>query len=495
MALPINIENLINGKSVESERLEFKKGWNPQKVIRTMCAFANDLHNWGGGYIVIGIDEKDGDPVLPPVGLNKSNLNTIQKEIVKLAHEIQPTYIPIVQPYVLEDKHIVIIWCPAGDTRMYTAPEKFGEKSQRKPYVRVSSTTIEAKGETLRQLLELTAKVPFDDRVNQEATIEDLDLGLIQAYLRQVKSELYEESFRMSIADLARAMQIARGPKEYFLPINVGLLFFNWNPEKFFPYSWIEVVLFKDDFGTEFEESYLKGPLHHQLKEALAFIRSTTIREKVVKVRGRAEADRFYNFSYEAIEEALANAVYHKGYDKREPIEVRIYPDKITISSFPGPVPPISEETLKNNRYIQPKEYRNRRIGDFLKELDLTEGRGTGFPTIYKEMEKNGSPKPIFETDTDRIYFLTILPIHERYKESKKPTDKASIKTATKVLTKRQQKAIDYVRKNGSISSKIYQELTDISKRTATNDLRMLVDAQLLKQSGISRSIVYLLAD
>jgi len=54
--------------------------------------------------------------------------------------------------------------------------------------------------------------------------------------------------------------------------------------------------------------------------------------------------------------------------------------------------------------------YRNRRIRDFLKELDLTEGRGTGFPTIYKVMERNGSPKPIFETDDQNVYFLAILP-------------------------------------------------------------------------------------
>jgi predicted HTH transcriptional regulator len=45
---------------VEWERLEFKKGWNPEEVIRSMCAFANDLNNWGGGYIIIGIEEHKG---------------------------------------------------------------------------------------------------------------------------------------------------------------------------------------------------------------------------------------------------------------------------------------------------------------------------------------------------------------------------------------------------------------------------------------------------
>ena len=48
MALPVNIEKLIKGTVVETERIEFKKGWNPTAVIHTMCGFANDINNLGG---------------------------------------------------------------------------------------------------------------------------------------------------------------------------------------------------------------------------------------------------------------------------------------------------------------------------------------------------------------------------------------------------------------------------------------------------------------
>lgn len=47
-----------------------------------------------------------------------------------------------------------------------------------------------------------------------------------------------------------------------------------------------------------------------------------------------------------------------------------------------------------------------------MKELGLTEGRGTGFPTIYKAMADNGSPDPIFDTDEDFTCFLTTIPAH-----------------------------------------------------------------------------------
>jgi ATP-dependent DNA helicase RecG len=51
MPLPINIESLLNSRTVESERIEFKEGWNPDAIYRTVCAFANDFDNIGGGYI------------------------------------------------------------------------------------------------------------------------------------------------------------------------------------------------------------------------------------------------------------------------------------------------------------------------------------------------------------------------------------------------------------------------------------------------------------
>ena len=66
MTLPLSIDLLLNGKAVEWERLEFKAGWNSLAVLHSMCAFANDFHNLGGGYIVVGVAEKTGRPVLLP---------------------------------------------------------------------------------------------------------------------------------------------------------------------------------------------------------------------------------------------------------------------------------------------------------------------------------------------------------------------------------------------------------------------------------------------
>jgi ATP-dependent DNA helicase RecG len=422
MSLPINIKDLVHGHSVEWERLEFKQGWNPEEVIRTMCAFANDLNNWGGGYIVIGIESNDGMPILPLSGLEQNQLDKIQNEILELGNRIQPAYLPIMQPYVLEGKHILVLWCPAGDFRPYSAPTTLGDKAQRQHYIRVGSSTVIARNETLRRLYELAARVPFDDRINQQATIDDFDLGLIQAYLQEVKSDLYEESKHISLVDIVRNMHIAKGSDEYLRPVNVGLLFFSREPEKFFDRSWIEVVWHKDDIGDNFTEHYFKGPLQKQLREALSFIKANIIHEQVKKISGQAEALRFYNYPYEAVEEALSNAVYHKGYDLGKPIEVQIFIDQITILSYPGAMPPVDIQILSHQKIVA-RDYRNRRIGDFLKELDLTEGRGTGFPKINRAMLKNNSPQPIIETDAQSVYFLVSLPVHPLYLEYAKDID------------------------------------------------------------------------
>lgn len=411
MALPININELLHGHTVEWERLEFKGGWNPEDVIHSMCAFANDIHNWGGGYIIVGIDEHNGQPVFPPRGLEQNQLDPIQAEITNLAHRLTPNYFPITKPYVLEGKLILVLWCPAGDNRPYTSPTTLGERAQRQSYIRVNSQTIIARDDNLRRLQELAARIPFDDRINNRATIDELDLGIIRAYLQEIKSDLFTSSTSIPFEDLCRTMLIAKGPNEDFRPVNVGLMFFSKAPEQFFPRAWIELVWHRDGSGKNYKEYYFKGPLHTQLRDALSFLKTHIIGEHVVKRQGKAEADRFYNYPYDAIEEALSNAVYHKSYELHSPIEVQVWPDKIEILSHPGPVPPVDANVLSTHKRIVAREYRNRRIGDFLKELHLTEGRGTGFPTIYRAMENNGSADPVFDTD-EQTYVLVTLPVH-----------------------------------------------------------------------------------
>lgn len=64
MGIPVNIDELINGEMVESTRIEYKSDFNPNPILHSICAFANDIDNIGGGYIVIGVEEDNGSPDL-----------------------------------------------------------------------------------------------------------------------------------------------------------------------------------------------------------------------------------------------------------------------------------------------------------------------------------------------------------------------------------------------------------------------------------------------
>lgn len=261
----------------------------------------------------------------------------------------------------------------------------------------------------------LASKVPFDDRLCHNASEDDLNLMLIRDYLRKAHSNITDdEAIRMPFRDLCWSLQLIGGTTEYIRPKNFALLFFNDDPEKFIPYARIETVMFQDDIGDKFEEKIFHGPLHKQYDEVMGYLRSRVVSEKVIKVNNQAEAIRAFNYPYAALEEVVANAIYHKSYDDRNPIEIRINLDSIQVYSLEGPMPPLRASDLKKQRVVS-RNYRNRRIGDILKDMDITEGRSTGFPKVYNALKKNGSPEPIFETDDRNSYFLATIPIHPAF--------------------------------------------------------------------------------
>ena len=175
--------------------------------------------------------------------------------------------------------------------------------------------------------------------------------------------------------------------------------------------------------------------------------------------------------------------MYHRAYDEREPIEVRIENDRIEIVSFPGPDRSVTIEGLKNYR-VSNRRYRNRRIGDFLKELHLTEGRNTGFKKILDALDANGSPKPEFETDEDRSYFVTRFYIHEGFAEIDEntknskgkdiPEDKTKNETSFETSLKQVLKQSDYdklkpvIAKLAEVEGVSIQEVMELTNKSRT---------------------------
>ena len=126
---------------------------------------------------------------------------------------------------------------------------------------------------------------------------------------------------------------------------------------------------------------------------------------------------------------------------------------------------------------------RNRRVGEFLKELEMTEGRETGIPKILRAIQANGSPMPVFHTDEDRTYFVVEFPIHPVFAEVMAAqgseiagSEKASEKTSEKIvrlLKRSPEMTID------QLSSEI-----GVTTRSIERHLKKLKEANRLRRIG-----------
>ena len=122
-------------------------------------------------------------------------------------------------------------------------------------------------------------------------------------------------------------------------------------------------------------------------------------------------------------------------------------------------------------------EFRNRRLGDFLKELDLTEGRSTGVPTIQEKLADNGSPRATFETTEDRLTFLIHIPIHAGC-GNKPATEKTTVITTEKSAIGSE--------KNGSGSEKTTEKIVRLMKSNP-----YITNKELAEVCGITEDGVY----
>ena len=108
---------------------------------------------------------------------------------------------------------------------------------------------------------------------------------------------------------------------------------------------------------------------------------------------------------------------------------------------------------------LRSRRYRNLRLGEFLKELDLTEGKATGIPTIQEELEANGSPQAAIETDEERTYFLIDIPCHPYFVNKSTTIDSSGAndgnvtKDVTKELTDRQRVIIEMIKEDAYVTT------------------------------------------
>jgi len=208
---------------------------------------------------------------------------------------------------------------------------------------------------------------------------------------------------------------------------------------------------------------------------------------------GRAEADRFFNFPYEAMEEALANACQHKSYQIAEPVEIRIYLNRIMIINYPGSEPWIDMDEFREGKAVS-RRYRNRRIGEFFKEIDLAEKKSTGITKILRTLATNGSPLPTFKTDAERHSLETTIWIHEGFKVDDVSSCGQEIgdtgltenltETFTENLTEKELEVIRLIVENRNITSAEMAKRVGVTRQTIASRIKALKEKNIIRREG-----------
>lgn len=237
----------------------------------------------------------------------------------------------------------------------------------------------------------------------------------------------------------------------------------------------------------------IKGAVPTIIRRTMEKLQDMVIEEMVTKVDYQMEAIRRFSYPYQSLEEAVVNAFYHRDYMSHEPVHIEIEPDCINIISFPGPDRSISMETIKKGERFTTRIYRNRRLGEFLKELELAEGHSTGIPTIQDELAVNGSPKATFYTDVDRRAMRVQIPIHPDF--IKIGADKHTVKKENvieNVIDKnyrgkvkvRMIAVLRLIESDNAITTEELSRTLNVTTRTIARDLDHLKKSGVLERDG-----------
>lgn len=293
-------------------------------------------------------------------------------------------------------------------------------------------------------MINMSDQTPYDCRANHKAAFDDISPVLLEDHLRKTGSKLAKQVKERGVEEILEDMQLLVGPPELRYIQNVAIMMFCEHPDRFFQYTYVQMTSFPQGSieNPSVSEDFpnITGSVPQMIQATMERFRNLFIREKVIKVPNQMEALRIMNYPYQAIEEAVVNAFYHRDYMSCEPVTIEIEPDCINIMNFPGIDRSISEKTIAEGKRFVSRHYRNRRLGEFLKELDLSEGHSSGIPTIQEELEKNGSSRAEFFTDEDRRAMRIRIPIHPAFLEE----NNGVIENAEKAIKKSTKKMKQY---------------------------------------------------
>jgi ATP-dependent DNA helicase RecG len=425
----------------EQQNIEYKSSWHDD-YLKWICGFANAQ----GGIIYIGKDD-----VGKVVGVEnyKSLMDEIPNKIKNLMGIIAE--VNLLQE---SDKHFIEII-----VQSYSVPISLRGRY----YYRSGSVKQELAGVALNEFLLKRAGHTWDNVIEEDATFDDIDEATIKKYLRKA-----EEAGRLpdidglSIPELLEKLRLTKNGKLK----RAAIVLFGKDPGKFYPNTFVKIGKFEnDDFTIHFQEVE-DGNIIQVLEKVLRTLDYKFLIKNISFVgMNRVE---MLEYPVPALREMLLNALIHRNY-MGAPTQLRVYDNKLQLWNH-GTLPVgITLDQLSKSHSSFP---RNPILAGACFLGGYIDSWGSGIMKIVNSCKAAGLPTPTLEEDMDG--FMVKL-FKDRF--SKEQLEKLG-------LNERQIKAVEYVKTKGKITNSEYQEINEIGKSVTIDELRDLVEQQILIRIG-----------
>ena len=299
----------------------------------------------------------------------------------------------------------------------------------------------------------------FDYEILHDSSCDDVDMEAVDLFFNVLEYEpienIRDEKGLKNVLSTIRAGEYENGK---FRLNTAGALFFAKDISKFNISHQVKMVRFFDDEGINtFEKAEYNLSFLKLLKEAELFFNKTLT--NVSQIKG-FKREIIQDYPFEAIREALVNALAHRNYTiATAPITFYIYNDRIEIKSPGRLVYPLTISGLEKDGPI----HRNEAICNIFSKTRYMEHVGNGIKRMKDAMRAHGLDEPEF-TESGEFFKVTFrandehIGLNDRQKEFLRGSDKSEI------------------------TIKEYMAMFGIVRNTATKDLNELTDKRMLEK-------------
>jgi ATP-dependent DNA helicase RecG len=466
------------------------------EMAERLCGMANAQ----GGLIIIGVKDSTHEIVGIPdrrIGETLDVISRAVRQMIKPELVLDPTEPEI---YTLSEKNVVVATVKPSSGPVYQAHGIY--------WIRRGTHTVSL---SLSELLEVAndrGLLDWEHQSARNATMEDIDLEKVKAYLELRSANSRQTSRFENIERVLVGMGCAVTTDDGIHPTNAGLLFFGHHPQEHILQSDIACVLFRETIGASrcADRRIVTGTMQELIDGAELFL------SRYIAVGARVEGFKRIDipeYSLEVLREAIINAVVHRDYSKHgESIRVFCYPDRVEIHNPGVLLPGITIEQMERGN-VQSK-LRNPIVANLLKDVPgYMERLGSGIRFMLDETARTGLPAPQFREMGEFIVTFhkapELLPPQPQvqpqpqytgtlWEEKRHPQPELRSLSQPDQRERRLTEALDYVQAHEFITNSMYRQLTGVSDRTAHRDLEMLVERGRLKGTGQRSARRYVIA-